>query len=378
MTRRDEEQDQWDDDALVRALRAPGTPAELADQARFVAAYRAQRSSGSLGRLVGRFGIGATTVVTTIALSGGVAAAAYTSSLPDPVQRFAHDVLGPVGVPPVAPKPPVAKAPATSPSAPATPDTPSREEPTPQVSLAPGTPAASPTPTPSVVVVPGSPPSSDPAPSPSPSPGATPSPRRTPGALSATASDSKVPFGSAITVSGVLSDTEGLPLGNRVVRLGGRVSGQPWTRFAVGRTDREGRIVLQTPALAENTNLRLTTRENLRSSVSRVVVVPVVHASSTAENGSTTILFTTQGAQPEDVVKAYRRQGDRLVEIGAVTLDENGSATFSVPTPKRSVRIVLRLPSTRQHGWAQTALSIGQVPQRFEADPPDAALEKTG
>ena len=91
MTARD---DQHDD--LVRALRAPGTATELADQERYVAAFRAASTSRVRSlprRAVGRLGAGGTAVVVTVALSSGVAAA-YTGHLPDPVQRLAHTVIG--------------------------------------------------------------------------------------------------------------------------------------------------------------------------------------------------------------------------------------------------------------------------------------------
>src|SRR5262245_41677434 len=85
----------WADDDLVRALRAPGTATELADEQRFVAAYRETAGSRvrSLTRRAGRLGAGGTAVVVTVAVTSGVAAA-YTGHLPDPVQQIAHTVIG--------------------------------------------------------------------------------------------------------------------------------------------------------------------------------------------------------------------------------------------------------------------------------------------
>jgi len=102
------EQDDWEDSPLVRALRAPGTPAELAGEERIVAAFRAT-SRRRLG-VVRRLGTGGTAAVAIIALSGGVAAA-YTNRLPDPVQRIAHTTLAKVGVPAPQPMPLVAAPP---------------------------------------------------------------------------------------------------------------------------------------------------------------------------------------------------------------------------------------------------------------------------
>src|SRR5690349_886758 len=86
----------WADDDLVRALRAPGTAAELADQEQYVAAFRGAHRSNVRSlprRAAGRLGAGGTAVVITVALSSGVAAA-YTGHLPDPVQQIAHSVIG--------------------------------------------------------------------------------------------------------------------------------------------------------------------------------------------------------------------------------------------------------------------------------------------
>ena len=69
-----DELDQWRDDELVRALRAPGTAHELADQERYVAAFRASRTPrGNVSPAAGvrRLGAGRTTVVAVVALSSG-------------------------------------------------------------------------------------------------------------------------------------------------------------------------------------------------------------------------------------------------------------------------------------------------------------------
>lgn len=89
-------------DRLVRALRAPGTAEELrgleATTAAFVAA-RAAAAAPVLTVVGGRprrsvtAGIAVATALATVAL-GGVAAAAYTGSLPRPLQVVAHDVIG--------------------------------------------------------------------------------------------------------------------------------------------------------------------------------------------------------------------------------------------------------------------------------------------
>src|SRR4051812_18099370 len=92
--------DELDEQALERALTAPGSPGELADEETFLAMYRAAGSAttSGAGRTVRRVGTSATLAV-VFAVAGTGVAAAYSSSLPDPVQRVAHTVLAPLGVP---------------------------------------------------------------------------------------------------------------------------------------------------------------------------------------------------------------------------------------------------------------------------------------
>ena len=98
MSEHDDDLARWADDDLVRALRAPGTAVELAEEEQYVAAFRGARGATpkvrSLPRrAAGRLGAGGTAVVVTVALTSGVAAA-YTGHLPDPVQQIAHSVIG--------------------------------------------------------------------------------------------------------------------------------------------------------------------------------------------------------------------------------------------------------------------------------------------
>lgn len=346
----DDEIETWGDDELVRALRAPGTTSELEGEHEFVSVFRAEQTRGSVGRFAGRFGIGATTIVTTIALSGGVAAA-YTQTLPDPVQRFAHSILGPVGVPAAPPQRPSAEEPARG-KLPVATSAPSANPPAP-------TPSRTATAAPATTASPAAPAAVGAPASPGSTPSPTPPPRRVAAALTAVASESKVSFGTPVSVSGVLTATDGGPLANRTVRLAGRIAGQPWARFAIGRTDANGRITLQTPPLNQNTSLRLATPQALRSTVVRVIVVPLLEASASADSGTTTIAVTTHGGVQGDTLVAYRRRGTELVEVGTVTLDANGSAVITVSTPNKAVRIVLRLQATGLHARAQTALTIG-------------------
>ena len=107
---------------LVRALRSPATPAELACEPRAVAAFRnAYREGGpATARKRRRLTLTAalaTGAVASLSITG--VAAAYTGALPRPLQRAMHAVLGPVGIPA-----PVAAARRTVPVGPVTPAVP--------------------------------------------------------------------------------------------------------------------------------------------------------------------------------------------------------------------------------------------------------------
>lgn len=134
----------FDEQDLVRALTAPPTADELADEVVYRALFRAEgptRLAGVTvlrpvsGRTVRRVGAASTLAVAFALAGAGVAAAAYSSHLPAPVQGAFHRVLGPVGVPaadpprateraatdhagPPQPEAPVAPAPADPTTAP--------------------------------------------------------------------------------------------------------------------------------------------------------------------------------------------------------------------------------------------------------------------
>jgi hypothetical protein len=95
---------------LVSALTADGRPTELVGRDAALAAFREARQRGSAGRSPARYrGVPfrrpLTGLPTRLAAAGAAMliaagmAAAYTRALPDPVQRLAHNVFAPLGVP---------------------------------------------------------------------------------------------------------------------------------------------------------------------------------------------------------------------------------------------------------------------------------------
>ncbi len=370
----------WRDDPLVRALRAPGTEAELAGEKEMVAAFRAAAPRGTLRRVIGRLGVGGTAIVTTVALSSGVAAAAYTRVLPDPVQEIAHEVLGPIGVPDAPPhKPrrevrravvPPVRTPSASPSAeptesaspqPRKPGGRPQEHPVKPTPTPDATATAAPTAQPTDAATPPAEPTTDPTPSPSaeptPSPTPDPTPARRPArSVSIGASSTRIGVGSNVTLSGVVRAKHGKRLRNREVHLLARRSGQlDWTEVASGSTGPRGGVALTATDLGITTTFRLRVGETVRSLPVRVAIVPIVDLSF--DEGATLRILTV-GGRGGDTVVLLRRQDGRLVPIDRVLLDDAGAAVVPVQQRAKGYRLVVRLKGTRAHTQAQARIAV--------------------
>jgi hypothetical protein len=96
-------EDLMDITTLAAALRAPGTPAELAHADEAVAAMAAAHAEAAAGVVVladrrstrpAVVAAGATVGAVVLALAAGTAAAAFSGALPEGLQRAAHQVLG--------------------------------------------------------------------------------------------------------------------------------------------------------------------------------------------------------------------------------------------------------------------------------------------
>jgi hypothetical protein len=330
---------------FVRTLRAPATPAELAREADYLAMFAANApAGGTVRRFAGRIGLGATSAITTVVLTAGVAAA-YTGALPDPVQRIAHGVLGHVGVP-----------------------APDRDQ-HPQAAVGPHHPASGhvivlprPTdrPTVSDTRLPGEhrPPSGEPSPT-----GGKPTSSATastsvPTSLTLAVASHRAVAGSTVTVTGMLTDAAGQAVRDHVVRLVTRTATQPWTVVATARTGVDGSVALSVTAITENTDLRLRAGARVASTIGRVVVVPVLTAAVATAGTTTTIDLTCLGGQAGDQVEVLRRFSTGLVRIATLRLGADGSVTLSRSTPRRPVALVFRLPATGRHAGAHLDVEV--------------------
>lgn len=393
--------EEFDDSALVRALRAPGTPDELADEERFVAAFRQAHQPRALAgrdgrgrRVVGRIGVGGAALLATVTLTGGMAAAAYTQRLPYSVQAIAHDAFGGVGVPPARPVMPKTTGPRATPTPAPGPTEGERpdERRTPDAtrSVRPGD-DVSPTAGGSV----GSPssgatdgtgttandPTSDTgtassgAPSGSTSPGTddpttgTPAPPAVSAtSVGATTSARRVVTGGRATVTGLVRD-EGDPVEGAEVWLLQRHGSVAWTRVASAVTGEDGAAIFATGPLVENTTFRIRVEvdtdgdtepdRTLLSRKRRIGVQPVLTLGATGP----VVTIDTVGAGPGDAVTVSRRTADgRLVRIGIRRLDDQGGASYDLSSYSGRVRVLVRVLRTSTHTAVKRWITV-RVPR---------------
>lgn len=373
MRRREDDLVAWADDPVVRALLAPAADDELAGDDEIMTAFR--RAHGAHRRRPGarHLGAGVTTVVVALALSGGVAAAAYTHALPAPVQSAMHAVFGDVGVPPAdtssaphraarrrhhgsATSGPTAAA-AGGGLAPAV-------APDPHPSAAPAPPAASPAPS----TAPTPPtageaqaaqsPTAQPSPTPSTSASAAPSPA----ALAVSPVRSRVPAGQRAALRGTLTMSDGSPVaGYRLYLLQRPAGSSTWSRVAQGRTASDGTITLRSPQLTRNVTLRLGTGRGLHSRDVTIVELPRVGLSYavTKDSKHYVVTVTVAGAQTSDTVALARLDNGSWTVLRRKQLDDTMQLTFTLPAPTSgSVRYRIRVLKTDLHGQRDALFAL--------------------
>lgn len=408
--------EEFEDSALVRALRAPGTPEELADEARFVAAFSAARPPvtpggrggrgglGRGGRIVGRIGVGGAALLATVTLTGGMAAAAYTQRLPHSVQAIAHDAFGGVGVPPARPLTPTTRAPRATPTSTSTPSASESERPedrrTPDASrsarpgerssagddasvgttgsatpdatgtTATGTASGSGSGSPSAggSTGPSGPGTDDPT-------TGTPTPPVTATSVGATTSVRRVVTGGHASVTGLVRDDGDLVEGAEVTLLERHATGG-WTRAGSAVTGEEGTAIFATGPLVETTTFRFRVEVDsdgdgepdrvLLSRKRRIGVQPILTLTST---GSVVDAHAV-GAGTGDAITISRRAADgRLVRIGIRRLDDQGNASYDLSGLTGRVRVQVRVLRTSSHTAVQRWITV-RVPRIPKTPPP--------
>ncbi|HEX3706591.1 MAG TPA: hypothetical protein VHV76_08175 [Mycobacteriales bacterium] len=360
MSRRDDDLSPFRDDPVFRALTGPATEAELAGEAEALAAFRSTRPARPRRRFAARIGTSGTVAVATLALSGGVAAA-YTASWPAPVQKVLHAALGGIEVPPpsphhhhhksggssstpqvAAPAPSVASTPAPTAEGSGTP----RARSTGTSLPGGGTPSPFITPTTPVIVT-------------TPTTGPTPTPSHTPllkgATLDITASETRVPVGTSISITGQLDAADSTPIAGRRVALRERLMGvHGWTRLGSPQiTSSTGGVIFTVPPIERNVRLVLQTGRHLHSTLVRVVVQPAITATvtpSATDPGMVTVTAVVQGGEPGDTLVMSWHNGKKHQHVA---LDATGAATFTVQVPPtRTVHFRLFLRRTAEHASA--------------------------
>ena len=368
MSELDNDLARWADDDLVRALRAPGTAQELADQEQYVSAFREARPGKprlrSLPRrAAGRLGAGGTAVVVTVALSTGVAAA-YTGNLPDPVQRVVHSVLGPIGAP--APDGPSHRVPSAGSTQGRTlvvpPATRTTSTADPSATTAP---TSGPTPSSGTGH---SPPPTGPGHGPTGGPTTGPtdpssSPTSDPGSGSSAAgmtmgaATHRVLVGQALTLSSLVTAADGTPVPGQQVVL--QVRGpRRWRPVVTATTDSYGAASVTTPPVTRSVRFRWHTVPRVHSTAWRVRMVPTLTTTADIGGATTVISASTQGGRPGDRVLLLRWVRQRLVLAEHGRLDLSGTVGFQVPTPPRHSVYAVRLLPTRRHAAARSRVPI--------------------
>ncbi len=373
MSEHDDDLAGWADDDLIRALRAPGTATELADEEQYVAVFRESRPRTGIRslprRAAGRLGAGGTAVVVTVALTSGVAAA-YTGNLPDPVQRVVHSVLGPIGAPAPRADGPAHVVPTDprtrdgSGGSPTTPGAAPTSSPgVPTGTTTPGAPTGSPTPGSHGSRHPAGGPSGGSSHTTSPTSGPT-SPGSTPTPVSSGASGMTIAgtghragVGQAVTLSGVVTAADGSPLPDHRVVL--QVRGpRRWRAVGEATSDASGTVSLVTPPLQRSARFRLHADHGVRSAPWSVRMVPSLAATLDVGGSVTTIDATCLGCRGGDRVQLYRwvDHQPRLVRQGR--LDPSGAIQVQVATPQRRTSYAVRVLATRRHTAAHARVAV--------------------
>ena len=404
-----------DEDELLRALRSPGTASELAGEGRYRTLFRAQASAeATSGDAIGgpvdpadpsasapaggrrragitaarRIGIGATLALTFAAGSAGVAAA-YSSQLPDPVQRVAHRLLAPIGVPAArhaaggrsegrrvpaashtrrftAPEPGRASTgPSAGVSGSARPHASADPSPTPlPTSLDPST---SPTGAMSSGAAPSdatSPPAGPASSTPTGSGVGAPGSPAKPAAVSITANGHRVAPGTVTPFAGVVTRADGSAVAAARVILQ-RLLPAGWRAVSSARSAADGSVSITSPPAGQSATYRFRVR-GVHSHSWRLALHPTLRLSGALAARTATVAVNVSGGQAGDPVRLTVSRGGKQVAVAVGVLGSNGSATLSVEQSRARQRYVVVLPATGAHTQARAALVLARTARAAE------------
>ncbi|RLV47771.1 hypothetical protein D9V37_16695 [Nocardioides mangrovicus] len=369
---------------LMRALQAPGTQAELADEERYRAMFRQSRPDrvddvGEPAPVVAlhsraprRVAIGAAAGC-VIALATGGVAAAYTGSLPDPIQTFAHHVIGaPEATPETTPPTssgaaggatthrPSATAltprPTTSPSHRAGHESRPHRSHRPSATPSDVVPSPSPDPlsSPTIPVAPTGSASAGPSGSPTTSPSAGVTPVVTGVGITATAHRADV--GARVRLTAQVMTSGATPNPAQRVVLEQRFD-RHWARVSTAVSGADGQVTVSSLPLDRTSYFRFRSG-SVHSLTWRVAMHPLLSVTTSVATKQATLVVDGDGGYPGDLVTLATRQDGELVTVARTRLAADGTVAFTVPATKQRVRYVVMLPPSRRHTASRTTVVV--------------------
>jgi hypothetical protein len=350
---------------LLRALRAPGSHAELSEEEEYRAMFRAARSPSAPvttrhSRAPSRLLIGGA-VAAVLAVGTGGVAAAYSGNLPSPIQNLAHHVIGAPEASPLAPSSESPVPSARTPSSPSGPTTGASRSPsgraTHQPSHQPRRPVPASGASGSATASKSATALRSPIPSSSPTSTGTPAPLLT--GVMVVGAPRRADVGARVRFSGQLTYSE-TPTARQRVVLQEQV-GSRWTSVSHGRTDADGSITLIAPSLQRTCRFRLLAGQGsgaVHSVPWRVTMHPLVTADVSASKSKATIDVTTFGAFGGDEITLATRRNGRLLIVSQARVDASGSASFVVTPDQRRTSYNLVLEPTKRHTSARVGVVV--------------------
>jgi hypothetical protein len=272
----------------------------------------------------------------TLAAAAGFAVAAYTETLPAPLQHVAYGALGFAGVPDSHHSGPATASanPAGSGRARGGSHAPGGTRPSAPASPQPGTSASA----------------------------SGPPPAAGPEALSVTTASGHIVAGGSETFTGQLTGQGRAVAGTRL-SLQERAAGQPsWRPVSSATTGADGKAVLTVADLTRNAGFRLAGPGRELSQPVLVIVAPPVSASATSGPAGRSDVLTASSplASPGDAVVLQIWTGVRWRSVQASRLNAARQVTFLIRAPAKSREYRMVLLPTITHGMSVSNMVTAQ------------------
>jgi hypothetical protein len=179
--------------------------------------------------------------------------------------------------------------------------------------------------------------------------------------MSMSAASHRVGLGQTTSLSGLVTDATGSALPGHVVVL--QVRGpRHWRPVEQVTTDATGLATATTPPVSASARYRWHADPGVHSSPWLVRMVPLLTVSSDVGGSTTTLVPSAQGGTVGDRVRVLRHTTGRTVPVRRARLDDTGSATISVTTPRRRAAYVVVLLPTKLHAGVRARVVV--IPPR--------------